>query len=84
MYFSLKEVKAKDNGKRKKYHNFTTFHCTSKNKIIYIYIYIYILPTCARTLPCPYDTPSLTTLLLSKDESITHQKLELKTMEWSN
>ncbi len=43
-----------------------------------------MLPTCARTLACPYDTTSSTTLLLSKDESITHQKLELKTMEWSN
>jgi hypothetical protein len=51
---------------------------------IKIYIYINILPTCARTLACPYDTSSSTTLLLSKDESITHQKLELKTMEWSN
>jgi hypothetical protein len=64
----LKEVKAKDNGKRKKYHNFTTFHCTSKIKLKNINI----LPTCARTLACPYDTPSSTTLLLSKDESITH------------
>jgi hypothetical protein len=46
-----------------KHHNFTNFHCPPKNKNE--------IPTCVKTLVCPYDTSNATTPLLSQ-AYITH------------
>lgn len=54
MYFPLKK-KTKYNPKRKK---------TSQLSIVLLKI-LFIFPTCARTLPYPYDAPSPTTFLFS-------------------